>query len=29
VREALAPYARGGRVALAGAVWVVGARNPG
>jgi hypothetical protein len=29
VGEALAPYARGGRVALPGAIWVVSARNPG
>ena len=29
VRDALAPHARGGRVALAGAVWLVRARNPG
>jgi SAM-dependent methyltransferase len=29
VREALAPHARGGPVALAGGVWLVTARNPG
>jgi len=29
VREALAPHARGGAVALGGAIWLVHARNPG
>jgi SAM-dependent methyltransferase len=29
VRDAFAPHARGGAVALAGAIWLVRARNPG
>jgi SAM-dependent methyltransferase len=29
VRDALAPHVRGGPVALAGAIWLVTARNPG
>jgi hypothetical protein len=28
VRDALAPHTRGGAVSLAGAIWVVTARNP-